>query len=266
MLWWDDDETAAWAGELIDIVDDEQWGKAAAMATAMLPERKSDIDKAVLYAVRGVARAELGEHDSAIADFTRALEIDENDWPSFCGRGRAHQEQGKNDLALADFNRAIELNGEDAESHYHRATVYCDRKEYDLAVADLNKALELGDEDAVTYSLRGFVYDKLNERKKAAADFEKAAQLDPDLFASKAAEFADKAGELARRCRFKQSGGVFARQRRDLPPARLRQQHARQTQNRPRRPQPSPAPGPRQHRSPRSPPPHPPTRERADVI
>ena len=76
MLWWDDDETAAWAGELIDIVDDEQWGKAAKMATAMLPERKSDIDKAVLYAVRGVARAGLGEHDTAIADFTRVLEFE----------------------------------------------------------------------------------------------------------------------------------------------------------------------------------------------
>ena len=188
MLWWDDEETAAWAGELIDIVDDEQWGKAAAMATAMLPERKSDIDKAVLYAVRGVARAGLGEHDSAIADFTRVLEFEcagergmAKDRDTYNERGLAYHEKGEHDLAIADFTRAIELDDSSfAEPYHNRASVRVDRDEYELALADLNKALKIDGEDDMALALRGAVYRKLNQHEKAEADFEKASQLEAD--------------------------------------------------------------------------------------
>ena len=188
MLWWDDDETAAWAGEVVGLVDDDRFDEAAKMATAMLPERKSDIDKAVLYAVRGIARAGLGEHDSAIADFTRVLEVEcagergmAKDRDTYNERGLAYYEKGEHDLAIADFTRAIEFGDPSfAEPYHNRASVRVDRDEYELALADLNKALKIDGEDDMALALRGAVYRKLNQHEKAEADFEKAAQLEAD--------------------------------------------------------------------------------------
>ena len=186
MLWWDDEETAAWAGELIDIVDDEQWGKAAKMATAMLPERKSDIDKAVLYAVRGVARAELGEHDSAVADFTRALEFEcagergvAKDRDTHSERGFSYFVKGEYDTAIADFTRAIELDDSFSGPYFHRAASRFEKGEHDLAVADFTRALEI-DKLPEAYCGRGRAYHEQGKNDLAIADFTRAIELDDE--------------------------------------------------------------------------------------
>ena len=186
MLWWDDAETAAWARELVDIVDDERFDEAAKMATAMLPERKSDIDKAVLYAVRGIARAGLGEHDSAIADFTRALEFEcegergmakERDTRN--ERGFSYFVKGEYDSAIADFTRAIELDDSFSDPYFQRASSRFEKGEHDLAIADFTRALEI-DKLPEAYCGRGRAYHEQGKNDLAIADFTRAIELDDE--------------------------------------------------------------------------------------
>jgi tetratricopeptide (TPR) repeat protein len=49
-------------------------------------------------------------YDEALADYTRAIELDPSDAEFFGSRGQAYQAIGRYDEALADFNRAIELD------------------------------------------------------------------------------------------------------------------------------------------------------------
>ena len=72
---------------------------------------------------RAVALFEKGDIDGAIADYTRALELEPNDAAVFFGRGAARQK--KNDLegALADYTKAIELDPSHALAHASRGVV-----------------------------------------------------------------------------------------------------------------------------------------------
>ena len=216
-MWWDDnEETPEWARELHELVGAEEWDKAVAMATAMLPERESGEDKALLYGVRGAIhvyhdrhdfavadftsaveaapavmsnylcrgmarlRKGAGEHDIALADFNRVLDVEADNPGAYCGRGWAYHDKGEFDLAVADLNRAIELAPDFAEAYFHRGNVRTSRSEYAPALADFNMALKLGAEDATIYILRGLAHGMLDDHKNAAADFERSMQLQPD--------------------------------------------------------------------------------------
>jgi tetratricopeptide (TPR) repeat protein len=49
-------------------------------------------------------------HDEAIADFTRAIELDPDYAWAIGSRGQVHQAMRRHDEAIADFTRAIELD------------------------------------------------------------------------------------------------------------------------------------------------------------
>lgn len=51
--------------------------------------------------------------------------------------------QGKYDLALADFSRAIELNSDYAMAYANRGVVYHEMGDYQSALPDFDKAIEL---------------------------------------------------------------------------------------------------------------------------
>ena len=63
-------------------------------------------------------------------------------------RGRAYLNKGQYDQAIADFSKALELDPNDAEAYTLRGLIYSvlgiDRQ----AIKDLRVAARLGDEDA----------------------------------------------------------------------------------------------------------------------
>jgi tetratricopeptide (TPR) repeat protein len=67
-----------------------------------------------VYNIRGIAYGKKGEYDNAIADYTRAIEIDPNDAWAYCNRGGAYDEKGDYDKAIADYTQAIEIDPKDA--------------------------------------------------------------------------------------------------------------------------------------------------------
>jgi tetratricopeptide (TPR) repeat protein len=61
------------------------------------------------YNNRGLAREAKGDHDGAIADYSRAIELDPKQPRVYINRGFAKQAKGDVDGAIADYNRASEL-------------------------------------------------------------------------------------------------------------------------------------------------------------
>ena len=79
------------------------------------------------------------------------------------------------DLAIADFTKAIEINPQYDDAYYERGNVYFDRAtnfdfisyqssdrdllDYDLALADYNKAIAINPRHAHAHYFKGMTYD-----------------------------------------------------------------------------------------------------------
>lgn len=86
--------------------------------------------------------------------------------------------KGDFDSAIADLTKAIEMNSTDPADFVNRGMAYYNKKSYDLAITDFDKALALRPNDSMTFVDRAFANEKLGNTDKALADFKKALDLD----------------------------------------------------------------------------------------
>ena len=71
------------------------------------------------YYNRGNAKYELKQYQEAIADYDKAIELNQK-MCRYYNRGNAKYELKQYQEAIADFNKAIELNPKDAHTYYGR--------------------------------------------------------------------------------------------------------------------------------------------------
>ena len=124
----------------------------------------------------------IGEYDTAIADFTKAIELNPDDHEAYNNRGSVYAKLEKYDTAIADFTKAIELNPDDHEVYNNRGNAYADLKKYDTAIADYTTAIELKPDDHKAYYNRGFAYYSLKKYDTAIADFNKSIEIMPNNY------------------------------------------------------------------------------------
>jgi tetratricopeptide (TPR) repeat protein len=95
------------------------------------------------------------------------------------GKGGTYAEQGQYELAIAEFTKAIELDPNYAPSYASRGSAYGYLGEYQKAIDDYTKAIELDPTYPRAYINRGLAYSRLGESYKANQDKAKACELDP---------------------------------------------------------------------------------------
>jgi tetratricopeptide (TPR) repeat protein len=112
------------------------------LAVALLLVSGSGIAQttAVDYYNRGLAKQAKGDLDGAIADHTRAIELDPKYVPAYNDRGTAKQDKGDLDGAIADYTRAIELHPKYVPAYNNMAWLLATAA--DAAVRDGRKAVE----------------------------------------------------------------------------------------------------------------------------
>jgi tetratricopeptide (TPR) repeat protein len=175
--------------------------------------------EAIPHNERGILRARAGDLDSAIADFTKAIELEPRFAEAYCHRGDARErkgdldgaiadltialaldagyrrsaaeayntrghdrdQQGDINGAIADYSKAIEIDPAFAAAYYNRGGVRSEQNDLDGAIADYSKAIELDSLFALPYNNRGYARDQKGDLKGAIADYTKAIQLDPRL-------------------------------------------------------------------------------------
>ena len=67
---------------------------------------------------------EMGRYEEALADFSRAIELDPGNAWAIAVRGETYREMERYEEALADLNRAIELDPGDGWAIAHRGETY----------------------------------------------------------------------------------------------------------------------------------------------
>jgi Tfp pilus assembly protein PilF len=92
---------------------------------------------------RGVDYIQQEKYDLALAEFTKAINIDPRYAEAYLNRGFLYEQQEKPDLALSDYNQAININPRLAEAYNNRGFLYYYRLEREKAIRDLRQAAEL---------------------------------------------------------------------------------------------------------------------------
>ena len=134
---------------------------------------------------RGVTSKANGDYKAAVADFTHAIEQDDQYEDAYNNRGITYYLMGENDLALADFNKAIELNPNDAKVYNNRGELYYRRfHNDDQALADFKRCLELDPEYAQAYNNQGNVYNDVDRQAYAESIpyYDRAIELQADYY------------------------------------------------------------------------------------
>lgn len=145
---------------------------------------------------RGICRESQQDLDGAIADYTRAIELDPRFAEAFNNRGGLRNKRGDLDGAMADFTRAIELNGKYALAYFNRGVVRFQKKDHDGAIGDYTRSLELDPRQRRAYFNRGFARYLKEDQDGAVADYTRAIELDPGYVLAYSARAAARTKKL----------------------------------------------------------------------
>lgn len=133
------------------------------------------------FAQRGINRFEKHDFDGAIADFTKAIELNGRQL-EFCFyfRGIALYRRGRLAEAITDIGKAITLK-QHPRFYHDRGNLLAQTGDLDGAMADLNRAIEIEPKFAKAYGDRGIVRLLRGEDEAAELDFRKCFELDKTL-------------------------------------------------------------------------------------
>ena len=136
--------------------------------------------EAAAHISSGIEKQKIGDHDGAIADFDRAIEIDPQNVGAFVNRAVCKQAQDDHLGAIADWDRALELKPDDGGWYVNRGIVKETIGDYDGALADYNRAVEAEPDYEVAFIARAYIKADQGDYEGAIADYGRVIELWPD--------------------------------------------------------------------------------------
>ncbi len=131
------------------------------------------------YNNRGNIYNDKGEHDLAIADFDKAIEINPKSALAYNGRGISNTNMGNYDKAIVNFDEAIRLDPREENPYNNRCLTWYSKGDFDRAIHDCDEAIRINSQFAMAYRNRGVAYDAKGDRDRAIADFDQAIRINP---------------------------------------------------------------------------------------
>jgi len=130
---------------------------------------------------RGALKLQKGDYAGAIADLSRAIELSPNTADYYSDRGLAKLRKRDNAGAIVDFTRAIELDAKNAIAYRNRALAKSINGDADGAIADYNRAIGLDPKNSTAFTSRGMIKKAKGDLDGAITDFSSAIGLNDKL-------------------------------------------------------------------------------------
>jgi len=131
----------------------------------------------------GHAASQRGDYDSAIREYTLAIEAGDLPHPNsfFAFNNRANAYAAKRDWehALQDYSEALKRNPKFAAARRNRGLVYARTGDHERAIQDFTEAAQLDADDPHALIYRGLVYCDRREFDRAVQDFDAALATCP---------------------------------------------------------------------------------------
>ncbi|KKL71137.1 hypothetical protein LCGC14_2097910, partial [marine sediment metagenome] len=100
-------------------------------------------DSAENHFNQGVANYEAGNLEQALADYTKALELDPDFVLAYHNRGLAYANLGDLEQAIADYTKALELDQTLVRAYINRGAAYQKSGDLEQAIRDFGRYLDL---------------------------------------------------------------------------------------------------------------------------
>ena len=120
----------------------------------------------------------------AVAVFSQAIGLDEENARAFSGRGASYFAQADTTHAIADCNKAIELDTNYSSAYAIRSFIYCSQGNFKQSIWDSNKIIEIDPKQAGGYAVCGYIYFMQRNYQQAIVDINKSIELNPKLAAA----------------------------------------------------------------------------------
>jgi len=132
------------------------------------------------YNNRGMAFLQQENYERAIADCSRALELQPNYHLAYYNRGKAYLRSGRLSLAMADLNRTVAIAPSYAEAYSLRGEAYRELGDLKAAIRDYSTALAINPEFYEVYLYRGIAFKESGDFSRAIEDYNRTLALVPD--------------------------------------------------------------------------------------
>jgi tetratricopeptide (TPR) repeat protein len=133
---------------------------------------------------RALAHRRLGRFTQAIADLNKSIEL-KGDLPgaaiTYIARGEVYVELGDLESAIADFSRVIEAEPRYPGPYLHRARAWRAKGDLRQAIGEYTLFIERLPSNGEAYTERGYCHANLGNEELAVRDFERAANLESDF-------------------------------------------------------------------------------------
>jgi len=152
----------------------------------------SDYALAGYYSARARAYSNLGDHQKAIDDYGKAIEIHPKDAYSYLLRGAAYSALDNHQQAIENYNKAIEIEPNNALGYFLRGAYYFDSGNYRQSIENYGKAIVIDPKNSMAYRNRGEAYSAMGNQGKATEDYKIAAGLGDEFSKNFLAEQKEK--------------------------------------------------------------------------
>jgi tetratricopeptide (TPR) repeat protein len=125
----------------------------------------------------GFAAAQVKNHRTAVAAFSRALEIDPDMADAYAGMALSYRALGDRHKAEDMLDRAVRINSDTPAVHFATARIRFSEKRYEQALEAIDRAITLRPGNASYYWLRAHIREKLALKEKALEDYARACRM-----------------------------------------------------------------------------------------
>jgi tetratricopeptide (TPR) repeat protein len=129
---------------------------------------------AELWRARGAYDAHRKQWEKAIANYSKAIDLEPKRWESWSERAVVHLHLRHPDKCVQDCTRAIELRPKHWEPWATRGWAHVELGQWDKVVADFSELLKMSPNDYNAFHIRAVAHTKLNQPELAMADLRQA--------------------------------------------------------------------------------------------
>jgi tetratricopeptide (TPR) repeat protein len=129
-----------------------------------------------------------GDIDRAIADYSRAIEINPTYAQNFTSRGLDYLLKGQPQMAIDDLQNSIRIDDHQTSVLIGLGQTYAKTKALASAKAMFDRAIELDPISPEAYFQRGRLMESMGNLDQASSDYTKALLFNPDLKPAKEAK------------------------------------------------------------------------------